>query len=254
MINKNKFSDIFVREGNSIVFQGDYLDIYIPKDSFKHKLAEYNGNYINSIGILFFEIISDKEVDNESRERVFHRMLFPNTITFQYTDILDYTGSINGTPEIQYDVFRLEQGNQFIANVNFQKDSGEVIRFVNKLHNGNIPQIVPYEDILKLYLDVLAINNVSLKAPSLLYELVISEACRYKNDLSKPYRDAYNKSKKGISEYDYKNVRINKLPQLNSTFAGLTFENMTDSVISGLDRSINGGEEKESPIEKTIKY
>ena len=241
------------QNGNSIIFTGDYLDIYVPRDSFDDGFARYNGNYINTIGIFFFEIIKAKDIENEGRKRVFHKMTFPNNIDFQYTDILSYKGSINGTPNIQYDVFRLENGNQFIANVNYQKLSDTVITFVNKLHNGKMPKILTYNEILEMYHGVLALNGINLKAPSLLYELVISESCRDSKDISKPFRFKAAKGK-NFDPYGYKNIRINRLPQINSTFAGLTFENMTDSVITSLDRTVNGGKEQPSPIEDTIKY
>lgn len=252
MADSKKFPE-FYQDGNSIIFDGDYLDIYIPRDSFDDGFARYNGNYINTIGIFFFESIKAADIDKEGRTQYFHKMTFPNSIDFQYTDILSYKGSINGTPSIQYDVFRLEKGNQFIANVNYQKTSDTVITFVNKLHNGKMPKILTYDEILELYHGVLALNGVNLKAPSLLYELVISESCRDGRDLSRPYRLAVNKSA-SVDPYGYKNIRINRLPQINSTFAGITFENMTDSVITSLERTVNGGEEQPSPIEDTIKY
>lgn len=248
----NKIPELELR-GNSIIFTGDYLDIYVPRDSFDDGFARYNGNYINTIGIFFFEIIKAADIENEGRKRVFHKMTFPNNIDFQYTDILSYKGSINGTPNIQYDVFRLENGNQFIANVNYQKMSDTVITFVNKLHNGKMPKILTYNEILEMYHGVLALNGVNLKAPSLLYELVISESCRDSKDISKPFRFKAVKGK-NFDPYGYKNIRINRLPQINSTFAGITFENMTDSVITSLDRTVNGGKEQPSPIEDTIKY
>ena len=255
MLDAKKFPEFRYQE-NSLIFDGDYLDIYIPRASFDDGLARYNGNYINTIGIFFFEIIKASDLDKEGRKRVFHKMTFPNSIDFQYTDILSYKGSINGTPNIQYDVFRLEKGNQFIANVNYQKTSDTVITFVNKLHNGKMPKILTYEEILKMYHEVLALNEVSLKAPSLLYELVIAESCRDSKNLSRPYRLKLAKSGGSAASdpYGFVNIRINRLPQLNSTFAGLTFENMTDSVISSLERTLSGGKEQPSPIEDTIKY
>ena len=252
MLDPKKFPE-FRYQGNSVIFDGDYLDIYIPRASFDDGLARYNGNYINTLGIFFFEIIKEADLEKEGRSRLFHKMAFPNAIDFQYTDILSFKGSINGTPHIQYDVFRLEKGNQFIANINYQKTSDTVITFVNKLHNGKMPKILSYEEILKLYIGVLDLNGVSLKAPSLLYELVIAESCRDSKNLSRPYRLKAAKSAK-LDPYGFTNIRINRLPQLNSTFAGLTFENMTDSVISSLERTVRGGTEQPSPIEDTIKY
>ena len=48
MADMKKFPE-FYREGNSIIFDGDYLDIYIPRDSFDSGFARYNGNYVNTI-------------------------------------------------------------------------------------------------------------------------------------------------------------------------------------------------------------
>ena len=41
---------------------------------------------------------------------------------------------------------------------------------------------------------------------------------------------------------------------LNSTFAGLTFENMNDAIIKSLDRTETGGEEKMTPLERSIRF
>ena len=106
--------------------------------------------------------------------------------------------------------------------------------------------------ILGLYHEVLGINKVSLQSPSIIYELIVSELCRFKTDLSLPYRLAANK--KVISPYAYKNINLNRLPSLNSTFAGLTFEDMTNSITMSLARTKTGGKETASPLEKIIKY
>lgn len=237
--------------GNSIIFTGEFLDIYIPRASFENKNANYNGEYIHTMGIFVFEVKTQKNID-ENKSGVFHKLTMPNSIDFQYSDNYVYTGPLMGALSDTYEVFRLESGNQFIANVLLQQESSEVISFVKSLHNGYIPKIVPYDKILTLYHDILAINNVSLNAPSVIYELIISELCRYSKDLSKPYREIA--SRREISQYEYTNIRLNRLPMLNSTFAGLSFENMNDSIITSLERTKTGKEEKESPLEKTIKY
>ena len=77
--------------------------------------------------------------------------------------------------------------------------------------------------------------------------------CRSKRDQSKPFREAVNKNSE-ISRYDYVNINLNKLPMLNSTFAGLTFENMNDAIIKSLDRTETGGEEKMTPLERSIRF
>ena len=237
--------------GNSIIFTGDILNVYIPKSMLDKNLAVYNGEFIHTMGIFIFEITNEKNME-EGKAGRFHKLLMPNSIDFQYSDTYNFTGSVDGMESDSYEVFQLINGNQFIANVIMQQSSEEVIMFVKSLHSGYIPKIVPYHMILGLYHEVLGINKVSLQSPSIIYELIVSELCRFKTDLSLPYRLAANK--KVISPYAYKNINLNRLPSLNSTFAGLTFEDMTNSITMSLARTKTGGKETASPLEKIIKY
>lgn len=240
------------RQGNSVIFNGDVLNIYIPTKSFERKQAKYNGEYITTMGMFIFEIQTFKQIE-KGMSGIFHRLTIPNNIDFQYTDSSKFKGKIDKYPSDEYTVFRLEKGDKFIANVFVQQISTAVIDFVKALHGGSMPKSVSYDEILGLYHNVLELNNVNLNAPSLIYELSIAEVCRSKKDQSKPFRDAVNR-KPDISRYDYVNINLNKLPMLNSTFSGLTFENMNDAIIKSLDRTETGGEEKFSPLERPIKY
>ena len=239
------------RVQDSLVFTGDVLDIYIPDKNFDVKLAEYNGEYIHAMGIFLFEVKTYEQVEQGKRGR-FYAMKLPNVIDFQYVDSFSYKGSINGYPADAYKVFRLENSSKFIANVWIQQDASEVVRFVKALHNGHLPNILTYDEILQMYHRVLAINQISLNAPSIIYELTISEVCRARSNQAKPFREVVTKG--DVSLYDYKPVNITKLPILNSTFAGVTFENINDAVFTAIDRTQNGGEEKYSPLEKAIRY
>ena len=240
------------RQGNSVVFNGDVLNIYIPTKSFERKQAKYNGEYITTMGMFIFEIQTFEQIE-KGMSGIFDRLTIPNNIDFQYTDSSKFKGKIDKYPNDEYTVFRLEKGDKFIANVFVQQISSAVIDFVKALHGGSMPKSISYDEILGLYHNVLELNNVSLNAPSLIYELSIAEVCRSKKDQSRPFRDAVNR-KPDMSRYDYVNINLNKLPMLNSTFSGLTFENMNDAIIKSLDRTETGGEEKFSPLERPIKY
>ena len=73
---------------------------------------------------------------------------------------------------------------------------------------------------------------------------------RDRKNLSQPFRMTYN----GKNEYAYKMIRITKLPELNSTFMGLIGEDISGQIISGVVKNRTHAPEKESPIEKIIKY
>ena len=240
-----------IRDGNSIVFNGDYLDIYLRKEYFKKGLAEHRGSYISAFGMFIFEIRTDKQV-KDSADGVKHHFKFPNKIEFNYTEHFELDLQLEGDERKEkYDVFRLTNGNQFMANVNIEQSATAVRDFVFLFHSGKLPSFIKYNDIIKLYYDVLDSNKTNLKSNSLTYEIIISELCRYNKDVEKPYRLALDKDP---GPYDYINYNLKKLPRLNSTFASLTFEGIDDSIVSSVRRTSQGGTEKESPLERVIKY
>lgn len=78
--------DEFRREGNSVVFIGDVLDIYIPRQQFKNGLSEHRGEYINTIGMFQFEIKSFKEAEEGKSGKV-RKLKYPNKMDFNYTEV-----------------------------------------------------------------------------------------------------------------------------------------------------------------------
>lgn len=242
-----------VRQGNSIVFTGEVLDIYVPQINFKNKLSEYNGEYIDSIGIFLFEIKTFEEADNDKHTMMLHSMKLPININFQYSSTFKYKGKLGDYPYDEYEVFRLENGNQFMANVVIEKTSTHAVKYVKALHKGGLPKMLNYDEILQLYHKVLEITGTNLKAPSIIYEMTISEGCRSANNIKTPFRKYINASK-SKSKYAYKSTNINKLAMLNSTFGGITFENINDAVLTSIERTQNNDREQPTPLEKIAKY
>lgn len=248
----NKAIPELVKKGNSIIFTGEVLDIYIPKRNFDKKLSSYNGEYISTIGIFLFDIKTQSEADNNA-VKVIHKMKMPININFQYSSSYKYKGKLDNYPSDDYEVFRLENGNEFVASTLLEKDSSEVTKFIKALHGGALPKMLSYDEILQLYHQVLEISGVNLGAPSIIYELTISESCRAKNNIKIPFRK-YVTTGQDRSRYDYVNTNITKLAMLNSTFGGLTSGNVNDAVLTSIERTQNGDEEQESPLEKISRY
>ena len=59
---------------------------------------------------------------------------------------------------------------------------------------------------------------------------------------------------KTVSPYDYRMLRIVKIPEMNSTFTGITGEDVNQQLISAILRNREGKKERVSPIERIIKY
>ncbi|WPH64091.1 viral RNA polymerase beta-prime subunit [Staphylococcus phage vB_StaM_PB50] len=243
----------FRRDGNSIIFTGEVLDIYIPREQFKNGLAEHRGEYINAYGMFQFEIKTEKQAE-EGKSGEVRKIKYPNRMDFNYTEQFKFDGKLSeGLDSIQYDVFRLTNGCQFMANVHIEQSAETVKNFLFLFHAGKLPSFVDYNDIIKLHYDVLNSNKVNLKSNSLTYELIIAEICRYKGNVEMPYRIALNK-KDNVGSLDYINYNLKKLPNLNSTFASFTFEGMDDTIVSSIGRTAKGGEEKRTPLEDVMKY
>lgn len=245
------------KEGNSLKFNGELMKIYLPKTNFTKKgsdsfISEYNGNFIKTMGIFLFEVTT---FDNEEKGKsgTIYTMKLPISIRFEYEDSYTEKKQLkDNLPADIYNVFILNNGNTFIENVMAEMSINSCKEFIFMLHKGNLPSIIPYDEIIKLYLDTLDINGINLGSPSLVYEMIISEVCRSKNDKKIPFRKAINNGK--ISQLDYVNINMKEIPMLSSVYGALAFEDMNQSIITSINRTKNGTKEVESPIEKTIKY
>lgn len=241
-----------VRSGNSIIFDGEYLDIYLKREYFDKGLAEPRGRFISTYGLFVFEVKTQKQVDEGTSGNRIHTFKFPNKIEFSFTEEFQEDMKLESDAKKErYRIFRLHKGDMFLANVNIEQSAEAVKDFIFLFHAGKLPNFIEYNDIIKLYYDLLDSNKVNLKSNSLTYELIISELCRYKKDVEIPYRLALDKNP---GPNDYINYNLRALPRLNSTFAALSFENMNDSIVSSIRRTATGGTEKETPLERIIKY
>lgn len=242
----NKF---LTQDGESIRFNGDILRIYIPKKYFEGNVAEYNGNELQTIGFFFFEIRTFSE-DEKEKDGRFFIMKLPAKIIFEFESKDSITKNIRETGDIQYDVFTLNKGSLFCKNINVVQSAANAKNFIDLLHSGRFPAIVPYNEIINLYLDNLDINKLSLNSQSSVYEFMISELMRLKGNEKMPFRKAINKP--NVSQYDYMNINMKNIAFNNSTFNAIAFENIDKALITSIARDEN---EKEniSPVEKTIK-
>lgn len=239
-------------DGEKIKFNGDIMKIYLPKSNFEKKISEYNGNFVNTMGIFLFEV-NTFENEEKNKSGFIYTLKLPVVITFQYNDIDSIKTKLKeNLSEDSYQVFILKKDDIFMTNKKIEMGIDNCQKFIKMLHNGNIPSIIPYDEIIKLYLQTLLINDISLNNKSFIYEMIISEACRYSKNLKIPYRKVCNKP--NVLNTDYVNKNIKDIPALSSTYASLAFEDINRSLVASVNRSRNNEKEIESPIEKTIKY
>lgn len=231
---------------HQLTFIGDELRIYLPATYLANDsgMASTMGENIETLGLFWFK------TNNK-----FYELTLPIKFTFAYSRKEKYTGKLKPElPEITYDVFVLEKGDAFCYDINHRENVEDIMFFLTKLvEGGKIPQTVSYNDVLKLLLDALvATKSGSLGVSSLTYELLLSELYRSKSNVTVPFRQYINENPGKL--YNYKMVKVTKIPELTSVFTGLMGENTNYQIVAAVQHSREGRKEKESPIEKLIKY
>jgi hypothetical protein len=158
-------------------------------------------------------------------------------------------------PEADYTVFVLNRGDAFIYDL-LHKESNQDIEFMfsKMIAFGKIPPSLPYRKSIDLVMQSLIISGVKSKigVPLLSLEVVLSELYRNKNNTSQPFRMLAG-SGRG-TDYDFKLVRMTKIPELNSTFTGICGEDSNHQIVSAIYKTKTHQEEKDTPIEKILKY
>ena len=241
------------KKDNSYIFVGDYMEIYIDKENFTNELAEFDGNEISTIGFFCFEVFTKEQYDNNKSGILFNLSL-PVRINFEYSSefVIEKKLKFDKEPK-KYNVFRLTYGDKFVSDINIEEGMGTAKLFIDTLHSGKIPSNVKYSDIYKLYLDTLSLTGAKIDVEKALLEIMVSELCRYDRDEKYPFR-LYANATKSYNDYAYSNIRLQRLPNLNSEFTGIAFERMNESLLAAVKMEKDGTEQKISPIEKTIKY
>lgn len=241
-----------IKKDNSVIFDGERMNIYIPSSYFDRNMANYNGKFINTLGIFLFEITTDNDFKS-NKDGIFHKLKLPVKINFEYDDTYKIKKKIDKYAEDSYIVFVVKKGNIFLDNVYREQNANSTQDFINALHKGYLPKFIAYDEVIQMYLNNIQITKTNLRNCSMVFETIISECYRSKNNMKIPFRKIAGKTG-NVNMYDYQNVNIKRLPSLNSTFADMAFEDVKQSIISSVNKTRSGAKENESPVEKTIKY
>ena len=95
-------------------------------------------------------------------------------------------------------------------------------------------------------------NNVNFGVPSVIEEVILSTAYRWKKNPAYKFAKVIGRHP-DMSLYDYEMASIRRICQVTSTFTGITFESFDDMVSTAINRSRTGGVETESPLESLFK-
>lgn len=245
--------NFFKTVDNAVIFDGEYMEIYIPKEYFDKDIAGYHGDRINTLGIFNFMVYTGTKESKTNGE--IHLLKLPMEIKFEFDAFHDVTTKLRpDLEEEDYRVYELSKGSVVIDSLTKEQSAENSKKFIYLLHGGKLPRALKYQDIIEMYHESIGLNKVSLNNPSVIFEMIIAELCRYKDNIEFPFRMMIGKDNAKVGDYDYSNINLKKLPSINSTFNAMTFEDINQAIISSIKKTRNNEAENESPIEKIIKY
>lgn len=247
-----KFIDekYFKDDGANIIFTGPYMEAYIPAYYFENKWAEELGDTIKVFGL--FNIITFNDANGKSPNPIrcfnvpLYMVTYPSAFEVRKIDLNN-----TNEPEL-YTVLKYYPNDVFCPNRTTQElHSFEI--FLNVLIGGHLPKSLSYDDIVGVWEKNRELNGINFDVSDTIYELVISEIYRSRKNPVKRFGMEMGANPK-TSPYAYKTASPREITKINSTFTGITFENMDEMLTSAVVRSKEDKKENTSPMEEIMKY
>ncbi len=229
-------------------FTGDELFIYLPKYYLdkESKFGEIIGNIIETLGLFWFKTSNR-----------WYELTLPIRMRFEYDEEVEpFTGKLKPElPSLEYRVFKLKKGDAFIVDVmHVVKIDDLEFMLLKVIDMGKLPATVSYEESISIFHKLLLASKTGAKlgVASSMLEIVLSEIYRNKHNPAQPFRQLLN-SNPNASLYDFKQVRMTKIPQMNSVFNSLTGEDTFNQIANCVVRVREGHQDRISPMEKLLK-
>ena len=240
---------IVINQDGMIVLNCPYAEFYVPKQYTEKDLAIDCGESFQAFGVMYLRTFSAMDKPNE-----LEILKIPNMLSFFPIEKENRKMTIGNKSEADYIVLKFFKGNNIFPSA-IKCDNAAPENFLNMLLGGQIPKNIPYDKTLELFLKVFEQNKVGLPAPAIMLEMIISEVYRYSGDNSLKYGQFLAKNfepKKKQLQYSLANVRT--ICKNNSSFAGISFENMDEMITSAINNKKYNRTETKTPLEDVIKY
>jgi hypothetical protein len=239
--------DFLKDDGEYIIFNGYYLECYIPSIYFASNLGENYGSDLRVFGIFNVRVFTEK-----MQPMKLETMNFPSIISIHPSEVEEKLLSLlpDVDPE-KYTIAKFYRGGKVMRNA-IPQDSSNVELFINLITKGKLPRTIPYGSILDMWMKNLMINKVKLGVVSSVLESIIAEFYRDKDKPEIKFAKTIG-ANPNASEYAYKPANIREICARSSTFAALTFEDMDAMLTSSINISKYNKEQVESPLEKILK-
>lgn len=243
-------SKYFKRIDDNIVFVGPYMEVYIPGAYFDKGLAEEVGDNYKIFGLANIITFNDPEGKSPNPMRLLNLpvkiMTYPSGYEVRKMDMKGSEG-----PEAV--VVLKYYTNDILCNAYMAKVTHTFKDFLAILQGGKVPPFTPYDEVFNIWKKNMDIAGIKFDLADSTYEIVIAEIYRSKSNPTKKFSKVLAKDP-NHDMTDYVTYSPRQLTKSNSTFTGVTFEDMDSMLTAAVNRSVQNKPEQISPMEEIIKY
>lgn len=231
---------------DNIIFDGSYMECYIPEYYFDSKYSENFGNSIRTLGVFSARaFLKDKPMKLETVAVPTMIDIFPSHMEKKELILVE------GRLPKPYYICKFYKGDVLMKKHTIPNSTNVEI-FLNMILRGKVIDTIKYSQVIDLWHKNLKLNNMSLGTTSTVLETIIAEIYRNKNKPEEKF-GKYIGINPTASQYDYIPANIREICSRNSTFAALTFEDMDAMITTSLNINKLNKEQTQSPIENIIK-
>ena len=238
----------YLKEFNGQILCDEYkMELFVPMDYFENGWAQQmSGNSYELFGILRAYHYTNEAMERSTAKKTV--MTFPLKFTTKPHSVAEEKVYFDNKSEKCLVLTYYKDDVVFLHNEIIQ-NGNDNLTFMKMIMGGKL-DIVPYDTIYRLLVLNKLYNGVSYKLPAYYEEALISQYYRTTDDVTKPAR--FEAAVTTKNPYFARGVSQREVVANLSTFASVTYEDMTAMLTKADNNKRDGKEELISPIEANV--
>ena len=233
-------------EKGKILYNGAKMELFVPNEYFKKGLAEMVGQGYNIFG--YARAYHYASVDDDRTKATKSVLNYPMRMMTIPSSVELETIAFDERPEEKFQVFTYYKDDIVFNSDQIIQSPMNTQVLLDMLLNGKL-DIIEYSQIPRAFQTCKLWNKVFLGTPATYEEVIISTYYRDPKNPSRPARYAAS-SHTGQNKFFARGITQRELVGFVSTFAALTFEDLTTALTKADNLKRNGKVETISEIEK----
>lgn len=243
-----------VTSKNNILYLSDgKLEIFTPQ-KYLGSINTIQGDKVIAMGLVPYKYYAKSTDKKPTKVGVLNNptatTFFPVDIEQNVTDRI-WDGVYDYSNENVYMKLTFTGGSRLMEQF-VVKNLDNVVDFADLLLSAKLDNNIPYQYLSRAWIKNMDMNDVSLSIPATVVNMVIYELCRSVKNKDIRFASVIGKDPK-VSPVAYTFANIRQICASNSVYTALAFEDMNAMLDSSLNMTIQGKEQKTSPVEQIIK-